>query len=111
MAAHPVDEKLPALKTAASGLHHGAALYAGVVAPPVIVGAAAGLTGTDLTFLTGACLFTAGPRARPVPWKRARRSRRRAEPVRVGAYAGPGHAMRLARSSACSTASSRAWCE
>ncbi|MEV5476484.1 nucleobase:cation symporter-2 family protein [Streptomyces sp. NPDC052207] len=60
MAAHPVDEKLPALKMAASGLQHVAAMYAGVVAPPLIVGAAVGLTGTDLTFLTGACLFTAG---------------------------------------------------
>lgn len=57
---HPVDEKLPALKMATSGLQHVAAMYAGVVAPPLIVGAAVGLSGTDLTFLTGACLFTAG---------------------------------------------------
>ncbi len=56
---HPVDEKLPALKMATSGLQHVAAMYAGVVAPPLIVGAAIGLTGTELTFLTGACLFTA----------------------------------------------------
>lgn len=60
MAAHPVDEKLPALKMATSGLQHVAAMYAGVVAPPLIVGAAVGLSGADLTFLTGACLFTAG---------------------------------------------------
>ncbi|ARP73064.1 uracil permease [Streptomyces pluripotens] len=60
MAAHPVDEKLPALKMATSGLQHVAAMYAGVVAPPLIIGAAVGLTATDLTFLTGACLFTAG---------------------------------------------------
>ncbi|MEU2338602.1 nucleobase:cation symporter-2 family protein [Streptomyces sp. NPDC013172] len=45
---------------AATGLQHVAAMYAGVVAPPLIVGAAVGLTGTELTFLTGACLFTAG---------------------------------------------------
>ncbi|MER7179199.1 nucleobase:cation symporter-2 family protein [Streptomyces hyaluromycini] len=57
---HPVDEKLPALKMATTGLQHVAAMYAGVVAPPLIVGAAIGLTGTELTFLTGACLFTAG---------------------------------------------------
>lgn len=57
---HPVDEKLPALKMATSGLQHVAAMYAGVVAPPLIVGAAVGLSGADLTFLTGACLFTAG---------------------------------------------------
>ncbi|MEV5985257.1 nucleobase:cation symporter-2 family protein [Streptomyces sp. NPDC052051] len=60
MAAHPVDETLPALRTATSGLQHVAAMYAGVVAPPLIVGAAIGLSATDLTFLTGACLFTAG---------------------------------------------------
>nr|WP_256333260.1 nucleobase:cation symporter-2 family protein [Streptomyces sp. cf386] len=58
--AHPVDEKLPALKMATTGLQHVAAMYAGVVAPPLIVGAAIGLSATDLTFLTGACLFTAG---------------------------------------------------
>ncbi|MER6222125.1 nucleobase:cation symporter-2 family protein [Streptomyces sp. 900105755] len=57
---HPVDEKLPALKMATTGLQHVAAMYAGVVAPPLIVGAAIGLTGTELTFLTAACLFTAG---------------------------------------------------
>ncbi|EFF93825.1 uracil-xanthine permease [Streptomyces sp. e14] len=57
---HPVDEKLPPLKMATSGLQHVAAMYAGVVAPPLIVGAAVGLSGTELTFLTGACLFTAG---------------------------------------------------
>lgn len=45
---------------AASGLQHVAAMYAGVVAPPLIVGAAAGLSAAELTFLTGACLFTAG---------------------------------------------------
>ncbi|MFI1443990.1 nucleobase:cation symporter-2 family protein [Streptomyces fructofermentans] len=57
---HPVDERLPALRTATSGLQHVAAMYAGVVAPPLIVGAAVGLSPADLTFLTGACLFTAG---------------------------------------------------
>ena len=57
---HPVDEKLPALKMATTGLQHVAAMYAGVVAPPLIVGAAVGLSATELTFLTGACLFTAG---------------------------------------------------
>ncbi|MBK3635998.1 purine permease, partial [Streptomyces sp. MBT97] len=56
----PVDQKLPALRMATSGLQHVAAMYAGVVAPPLIVGAAVGLTGAELTFLTGACLFTAG---------------------------------------------------
>ncbi|MFP3992767.1 nucleobase:cation symporter-2 family protein [Streptomyces sp. E11-3] len=57
---HPVDEKLPPLKMMTSGLQHVAAMYAGVVAPPLIVGAAVGLSGKELTFLTGASLFTAG---------------------------------------------------
>ncbi|MEU1282316.1 nucleobase:cation symporter-2 family protein [Streptomyces sp. NPDC005805] len=43
-----------------SGLQHVAAMYAGVVAPPLIVGAAVGLSAKELTFLTGASLFTAG---------------------------------------------------
>ncbi|MEV0740772.1 nucleobase:cation symporter-2 family protein [Streptomyces sp. NPDC050549] len=60
MITHPVDEKLPALKMATTGLQHVAAMYAGVVAPPLIVGTAVGLSGNELTFLTGACLFTAG---------------------------------------------------
>ncbi|CAL9380120.1 Uric acid permease PucK [Streptomyces sp. enrichment culture] len=60
MADHPVDEKLPPVKMATTGLQHVAAMYAGVVAPPLIVGAAVGLSGVELTFLTGACLFTAG---------------------------------------------------
>ncbi|MEU8520090.1 nucleobase:cation symporter-2 family protein [Streptomyces sp. NBC_01216] len=57
---HPVDETLPPLKMFTSGLQHVAAMYAGVVAPPLIVGSAVGLSGTELTFLTGASLFTAG---------------------------------------------------
>ncbi|RFU84686.1 purine permease [Streptomyces triticagri] len=43
-----------------SGLQHVAAMYAGVVAPPLIVGAAVGLSAKELTFLTGASLLTAG---------------------------------------------------
>ncbi|MCQ6551806.1 purine permease [Streptomyces sp. C10-9-1] len=43
-----------------SGLQHVAAMHAGVVAPPLIVGAAVGLSAAELTFLTGASLFTAG---------------------------------------------------
>lgn len=57
---HPVDETLPPLKMFTSGLQHVAAMYAGVVAPPLIVGAAVGLSAKELTFLTGASLFTAG---------------------------------------------------
>jgi xanthine permease len=43
-----------------SGLQHVAAMYAGVVAPPLIVGPAVGLTAKETAFLMGASLFTAG---------------------------------------------------
>ncbi|MEU3183605.1 nucleobase:cation symporter-2 family protein [Streptomyces sp. NPDC006923] len=57
---HPVDERLPAGKTFTGGLQHVAAMYAGVVAPPMIVGPAVGLDARDTAFLMGASLFTAG---------------------------------------------------
>ncbi|MFK0252304.1 nucleobase:cation symporter-2 family protein [Streptomyces sp. NPDC090445] len=57
---HPVDETLPPLKMFTSGLQHVAAMYAGVVAPPMIVGPAVGLSARDTAFLMGASLFTAG---------------------------------------------------
>ncbi|MFD6419606.1 nucleobase:cation symporter-2 family protein [Streptomyces sp. NPDC060194] len=57
---HPVDETLPPFKSFTSGLQHVAAMYAGVVAPPMIVGPAVGLSATDTAFLMGASLFTAG---------------------------------------------------
>ncbi|WP_335937837.1 nucleobase:cation symporter-2 family protein [Streptomyces sp. PTD5-9] len=57
---HPVDETLPPLKLFTSGLQHVAAMYAGVVAPPMIVGAAVGLSAKETAFLMGASLFTAG---------------------------------------------------
>ncbi|MEU3774978.1 nucleobase:cation symporter-2 family protein [Streptomyces sp. NPDC032472] len=57
---HPVDGTLPPLKMFTSGLQHVAAMYAGVVAPPMIVGPAVGLSATETAFLMGASLFTAG---------------------------------------------------
>ncbi|WP_326768703.1 purine permease [Streptomyces sp. NBC_01591] len=57
---HPVDETLPPLKMFTSGLQHVAAMYAGVVAPPMIVAPAVGLTAKETAFLMGASLFTAG---------------------------------------------------
>lgn len=59
-AVHPVDETLPPLKMFTSGLQHVAAMYAGVVAPPMVVGPAVGLTAKETAFLIGASLFTAG---------------------------------------------------
>ncbi|MEU7187749.1 nucleobase:cation symporter-2 family protein [Streptomyces sp. NPDC045369] len=57
---HPVDETLPPFKMFTSGLQHVAAMYAGVVAPPMIVGPACGLSPAETAFLMGASLFTAG---------------------------------------------------
>ncbi|MEW1613572.1 MULTISPECIES: nucleobase:cation symporter-2 family protein [unclassified Streptomyces] len=48
------------MKMFTSGLQHVAAMYAGVVAPPLIVGPAVGLTAKETAFLMGASLFTAG---------------------------------------------------
>ncbi|AUG80976.1 uracil permease [Kitasatospora sp. MMS16-BH015] len=57
---HPVDELLPPVKLVSTGLQHVAAMYAGVVAPPLIVGAGVGLSPTELALLISASLFTAG---------------------------------------------------
>ncbi|WP_078490538.1 nucleobase:cation symporter-2 family protein [Streptomyces scopuliridis] len=57
---HPVDEGLPPGRMFTSGLQHVAAMYAGVVAPPMIVGPAVGLDAKETAFLMGASLFTAG---------------------------------------------------
>ncbi|MFE2728298.1 nucleobase:cation symporter-2 family protein [Kitasatospora sp. NPDC059327] len=57
---HPVDELLPAGRMSAVALQHVASMYAGVAAPPLIIGAAAGLTAAQLTTLLAASLFIAG---------------------------------------------------
>ena len=57
---HPVDRKPPTLQLVAGGIQHVAAMYAGVVAPPLIIGAAVGLSPGDLSLLISASLFTAG---------------------------------------------------
>ena len=57
---HPVDEVLPPGKMLFAGVQHVAAMYAGVVAPPMIVGQALGLPPVQLTLLIGASLLTAG---------------------------------------------------
>ncbi|MFD8080132.1 nucleobase:cation symporter-2 family protein [Kitasatospora sp. NPDC059722] len=57
---HPVDEVLSPVKLVSTGLQHVAAMYAGVVAPPLIVGAGVGLSPAELALLISASLFTAG---------------------------------------------------
>ncbi|MGW5648831.1 nucleobase:cation symporter-2 family protein [Saccharopolyspora sp. NPDC003752] len=57
---HPVDEVMPPARLLAFGIQHIAAMYAGVVAPPLIIGEAMGLAPLEMTLLIGASLFTAG---------------------------------------------------
>ncbi|WP_437112284.1 nucleobase:cation symporter-2 family protein [Streptomyces cinnamoneus] len=59
-AVHPVDH-VPGLgRLLAGGFQHVAASYAGVVAPPLVLGAHLGLSPVEITFLVGASLFTSG---------------------------------------------------
>ncbi|GAB3295108.1 nucleobase:cation symporter-2 family protein [Parasphingorhabdus pacifica] len=58
--AHPVDQVPPPGKMIAYGIQHVAAMYAGVVAPPLIIGEALGLAPVKMTLLIGASLLTAG---------------------------------------------------
>lgn len=55
-----VDEMLPAGKLFLYGLQHVLAMYAGAVAVPLIIAAAAGLTQSQTAFLINADLFTCG---------------------------------------------------
>lgn len=57
---HAVDRPPPVPQLVVGGIQHVAAMYAGVVAPPLIIGAAVGLTGGQLSLLISASLFTAG---------------------------------------------------
>lgn len=57
---HPVDEVLPASQLFLYGFQHVLSMYAGVVAVPLIVGGALGLSGVDMTYLVSAALFLAG---------------------------------------------------
>ncbi|MFI5860080.1 nucleobase:cation symporter-2 family protein [Streptomyces sp. NPDC051546] len=59
-AKHPVDRTLPPLKLFGAGLQHVAAMYAGVVAPPLVVGIGVGLSTADIAFLMSASLFASG---------------------------------------------------
>ncbi|MEP9381537.1 nucleobase:cation symporter-2 family protein [Nocardioides sp. KR10-350] len=56
----PEDERLPALSTLGYGLQHILAMVGGVLAVPLIIGGAAGLSGADLAVLVSASLFLSG---------------------------------------------------
>lgn len=60
LAVHPVDEKLPPARLVPAALQHIAAMYAGVVTPPLIIGQAVGLDTVGMTRLIAASLLIAG---------------------------------------------------
>ncbi len=57
---HPVDEILPARRMLPAALQHVASMYAGLTAPPLIIGSALGLTPSQLSALLAAALLIAG---------------------------------------------------
>ncbi|MFB7411324.1 solute carrier family 23 protein [Streptomyces sp. NPDC056202] len=57
---HPVDEILPARRMLPAALQHVASMYAGLTAPPLIIGSALGLTPAQLSALLAAALLIAG---------------------------------------------------
>ncbi len=59
-AVHPVDERLPPARLVPAALQHIAAMYAGVVTPPLIIGQAVGLDTAGMTRLIAASLLIAG---------------------------------------------------
>jgi NCS2 family nucleobase:cation symporter-2 len=59
-AARPEDERLPIGSTFAYGFQHVLTMYGGIIAPPLIVGSAAGMASGDIGLLIAACLFVGG---------------------------------------------------
>src|SRR6478735_1096778 len=58
--ARPEDEKLPIGTSIAFGFQHVLTMYGGIIAPPLIIGAAAGMSSTDIGLLIASCLFVGG---------------------------------------------------
>ena len=56
----PEDERLGLGTAFTFGLQHVLTMYGGIIAPPLIIGAAAGLTPTEVGVLVAACLFMGG---------------------------------------------------
>ncbi|WGW11402.1 nucleobase:cation symporter-2 family protein [Saxibacter everestensis] len=56
----PEDEKLSVGATFAYGFQHVLTMYGGIIAPPLIIGAAAGMPSTEIGVLIAACLFMGG---------------------------------------------------
>lgn len=60
MSVRPEDTRYPAGKTFAWGLQHVLTMYGGIIAPPLIIGSAAGLETEALAMLVTAALFVSG---------------------------------------------------
>jgi len=56
----PEDEKLPIGTSIAFGFQHVLTMYGGIIAPPLIIGAAAGMSSNDIGLLIASCLFVGG---------------------------------------------------
>lgn len=56
----PEDEKLPIGTSIAFGFQHVLTMYGGIIAPPLIIGAAAGMSSADIGLLIASCLFVGG---------------------------------------------------
>ena len=56
----PEDTRYPAGKSFAWGLQHVLTMYGGIIAPPLIIGSAAGLHAAELGMLVTAALFVSG---------------------------------------------------
>ncbi|MFJ2619766.1 nucleobase:cation symporter-2 family protein [Glutamicibacter sp. NPDC087344] len=56
----PEDERLPAVQNIGFGLQHVLTMYGGIIAPPLIIGTAAGLGEAEIGVLIASCLFVGG---------------------------------------------------
>lgn len=56
----PEDMRLPFGKTFAYGLQHVLTMYGGIIAPPLIIGNAAGMAPDEVGLLVACCLFVGG---------------------------------------------------
>ncbi|MFE8887722.1 nucleobase:cation symporter-2 family protein [Pseudarthrobacter enclensis] len=59
-AGRPEDQRLSLGSTFAYGFQHVLTMYGGIIAPPLIIGAAAGMSSQDIGLLIAACLFVGG---------------------------------------------------
>ncbi|WP_327632862.1 hypothetical protein OHB24_22980 [Kribbella sp. NBC_00482] len=58
--ARPEDERLPFAQLLVYGTQHILTMYGGLIAPPLIVGTAAGLSAPDIGLLVTAGIFVSG---------------------------------------------------